>query len=500
VRPGSYDEADATALAELVRRGDTSPAELLNTAIERVEARNPAINAVIRPMFDEARRAIVAGLPDGPLRGVPFLLKDLLAHYAGVPTTCGSRLLERWVPTQDSEIVARYKRAGLVIFGKTNTPELGLLGVTEPKLHGATRNPWNTEHTPGGSSGGSAAAVAARMVPAAAAGDGGGSIRIPSSNCGLVGLRPTRGRVPLGPRVGALWSDLVVQHVVTRTVRDSALFLDVGAGPWAGAPHVAPAPERPFVEELGRAPGKLRIAICRETLLPGKLHADNLEAVDGAATLLAELGHEVGDAVPELDREALVRAYLAITSVGTAADVAEGERFAGRSASSDDLEPLTALAAVIGRKMSAATLVAHERAMAVAAWSLACFFERWDVLVTATTARPPAKIGEFDPPPVQQVLMRVVRAMPLRRALDQALEMMAADPQIRAYPNTQPFNMTGQPAISLPLHWTSGGLPVGVQLVARFGDEATLFRLASQLETAKPWAQRKPPLAARGSA
>lgn len=489
-----YDELDATALAQLVRGGEITPTELLHAAIERIEARNPRTNAVVRPMFDEARQAIARGLPDGPLRGVPMVLKDLMADYAGVPTSSGCRLLERFVPSEDAEIVTRWKRAGLVMVGKSNTPELGIIGVTEPALWGPTRNPWNTEHTTGGSSGGSGAAVASRMVPIGGAGDGGGSIRIPAACCGLVGLKPTRARTPNGPSFIGLWSNMVVQHVLARSMRDTALLLDVVHGPELGNPYCAPPPERPYVAELARSPGKLRIAFYTGTFFGRENHPDNVAAVERVATQLASLGHHVEENVPDIDRDGLKRAWMSLVAANVAQEIQWAERIAGRSAASDDLELLTRLTAALGRSLRGDVIMAHEQLMMAQGVVVARFFADYDVLLTSTLGRPPARIGEFALPPVQQLLSRIAIALPTRFTMKTTLDMMTDDPQLRAYPNTQLANLTGQPALSLPLATSDDGLPLGLQFMTRFGDEATLVRLGAQLEQAMPWAHRRPPL------
>ncbi|MBK8239510.1 MAG: amidase [Deltaproteobacteria bacterium] len=491
-----YDDLDACALAALVRRGEVSALELLAAARDRIEGRNRGLNAVVRTMFDEARSAIARGLPDGPLRGVPMLLKDLMADVAGIPTTSGSHLLARHVPDRDAEIVARWRRAGLVFVGKTNTPELGIIGVTEPVLHGASRNPWDRERTPGGSSGGSASAVAARMVPIAGAGDGGGSIRIPAACCGLVGLKPTRGRTPNGPGHTESWSGFTVQHVLTRSLRDSATMLDVASGNEAGALSQLPAPARPFVDELAREPGRLRIGVCAGTMLGGQLDPEHVAAVRRVADVCASLGHDVEEALPELDWAGLARAWLVIVAANVAAEVADAERRVGRPAGGD-IEPLTALIAMIGRSLPASEFVAAHRRCQHAAWTMAQFHQRHDLWLSSTLGHPPARIGAFAQPAVQRALIAVVRGLRSRTLAERALDMMAHDPMLAAYPNTQLANMTGQPAISLPLATTATGLPLGVQLVAPFGDEAVLLRIAAQLETVLPWATRRPALASR---
>jgi len=490
MRADEYIEHDATSLAALVRKREVTPAELVERALAQIETHNPRVNAVIRRMGEEARAAVVKGLPDGPLHGVPFLLKDLGAHYGGVPTTAGSRFFANHVPTADAEIVRRHRAAGLVIVGKTNTPELGLMGVTEPELHGPTRNPYDADRTPGGSSGGSGAAVAARMVPAAHAGDGGGSIRIPASACGLVGLKPSRGRTPCGPHPTGRWSGYVVQHVVTRSVRDSALLLDVTAGPEVGSAWYAPAPERPFVEEVGRDPGRLRIAFTTEPLLAGELHPECRAAVERTAERLAALGHDVEPARPQLEREALADAYLSTVAANVYADLTHAEHQLGRRLRPGDVELATWVMREIGRTLGAGRLMQLHTLQHETTYELARFHERYDLLLTATTGCPPARIGELLPTPLERVGLQVLRRLPLRSLLRQAL--VAARKQLEAYPSTQVLNITGQPAISLPVHRTAEGLPVGVQLCAKYGDEATLLRVAAQLEGELRWGEVRP--------
>jgi amidase len=491
VREDEYIEHDATALAALVAEGEVTPSELLDCAIARLEAVNPRINAVVRRMFEPARAAIEAGLHPGPFRGVPMLLKDLGAHYAGVPTTSSSRFLRSFVPDEDSEIVARYKRAGLLIFGKTNTPELGIMGITEPDLHGPTRNPWALDRSTGGSSGGSAAAVAARIAPVAHAGDGGGSIRIPASACGLVGLKPGHGRTPVGPDGDASWSGFVEQHVLSRTVRDSAALLDAIAAPEAGRPVQAPRPERPFAEEVGRDPGRLRIAFTTESLLTPGTHPDCITAVERTVTRLESLGHHVEEARPEFDRAVMTRAWLLHVAANVYAEVELAQARAKRAAAYGDFEPVTWLFHAIGRRVGAGELQILAAEITAARWALHRFLQRFDVLVTPTLARPPAEIGELAPKPAERALIRVLRRAPLRVLLDRALDEMAKG-MLSAMPNTQLFNMTGHPAVSLPLSWNDADLPIGVQIVGRLGGEGALIRLASQLELAMPWKDRRP--------
>ena len=463
---------DAVAQAELVRKGDVQPAELVEAAIAKIEKLNPDLNAVVTPMFETARELARGPLPDGPLKGVPFLLKDLLAEYAGAPMTEGSRYLKDYVSSHDSELVARYKRAGLVVVGKTNTPEFGLKPTTEPLLFGATRNPWNTDHTPGGSSGGSAAAVASGMVAAAHANDGGGSIRGPAAWCGLVGLKPTRGRNPLGPDYGDFVGGLVAEHVVTRSVRDSAAILDATAGPDAGAPYVTAPPARPFLDEVGVDPGQLKIAVSARSIHghdPDPVCAD---AVKDAAKLCASLGHEVVEDVPKVDGGSLTPLFGTLWAAFGAWTIRDWEARTGRTATPDQFEKHTWLMSETDQRLKASDLAMAIQNLQRVARKVAPFFDGYDVWLTPTMngAAPPLGFFEHD-----------------KAERSRARERMEA-----ASNYTSICNVTGQPAISLPLHETEDGLPVGVQLIGRFGDEAKLFRVAAQLEVAQPWADRWP--------
>lgn len=490
--PDEYAAFDATALAKLVAKREVSPRELVQCASTRIDADNPRLNAVVRRMFREAHRAVDAGLPQGPLRGVPMLIKDLLASYAGVPTSAGSRFFRNDTPDADSELVARYKRAGLVIVGKTNTPELGIMGVTEPELFGPTRNPYALDRTPGGSSGGSAAAVAARMVPVAQGGDGGGSIRIPASACGLFGLKPTRGRSPVGPTGASSWLGFTEQHVLTHSVRDSALLLDIIAAPEVGRPTRPLPPPRPYAEEVRHDPGKLRVAFTTEALLGDHTHPACVRAVERAADLLAGLGHAVEEARPPFDRAQMTEAYLLTVAAGVYASIEGGQRRLGVEASYDDFEPSTWLLHTIGARTSAGQLALLSDAMTRTCWDASRFADRYDVWLTPTMARPPAKIGEFLPKPAERLAISVLRRLPVKALLDRALHELARG-MLAAMPNTQLLNMTGHPAMSLPLSTDDDGVPIGVQVVGRLGDESTLLRLAAQVEAERPWADRRPP-------
>ncbi len=492
-----YGEFDALGLAELVRSGQVSPAELLDEALERTAAVNPQINAVIHLMEKRARDEVAAGLPDGPFRGVPFLVKDLMTAVAGEPMRRGSRLFKDYVPAEDEELTRRYRRAGLVIFGKTNTPELGFTNVTEPELFGPTRNPWNLERTSSGSSGGSAAAVAARIVPAANANDGGGSIRTPASNCALVGLKPSRGRNPTGPKAPEEWFGIIGEHVVTRTVRDSAAMLDATSGDYPQQLMKLPGPARPFLDETTREPGRLRIAFSFDPGLGKSLHPENRTALGATTACLAGLGHDLIEVKLPLPIESFIANYAALVSADAAADLRAARSLVGRDARRGDVELPTWMLAKFGEAQSAADLTE-------ALWSLQAFSRQWlawssafDVLLTPTVGVPPMLIGAYRLSAPRKRALRILAALPAQALLalrPRILEAFAA--VYEAAPYTMVANVTGQPSMSLPLHWTTDGLPMGMLFTARTGDEATLFRLAAQVEQAMPWKDRRAPHAA----
>ncbi len=493
-----YDRYDGLGLAELVRKGEVAPSDLCEEAIRRIEQVNPKVNAVITRMYDIARNAVQAGVPEGPFAGVPFLLKDIIDDYAGVPLTMGSRAFRNYVPAQDSEMVVRFKKSGVVILGKTNVPELGLLPVTEPELHGPTRNPWNTDHTPGGSSGGSAAAVASGMVPLAAGNDGGGSIRIPASCCGLFGLKPTRGRNPLGPNVGELWQGAVVSHVITRSVRDSAAMLDATQGPDAGAPYVIPRPERPYRQEIDRDPESLKIAFTSASPIGTPVHKECVKAVEEAARLLESLGHKVEEAQPEVDGKAVAMSYLTMCFGEAAAVFEDMKTVLGRKATPSDVETLTWTIGLLGRTLSAGDFAKAKREWGIAGRAMGRFHHKYDLFLTPTLAYPPVRIGELQAKPYERLAMKVVNALGLGVILKAAgLVDQMAEASLSKVPFTQLANLTGQPAMSVPLHWTPEGLPVGVHFMAPFGEEAMLFRLAAQLEKAQPWFDKHAPVWAK---
>lgn len=462
---------DGLAQAELVKKGEVTTGELLEAAIGRNEQLNPALNAVITPMYDEARNATV---PAGPFHGVPFLLKDLGAAYSGVRLTGGSTALRDYVPTADSELVKRFKQAGLVTFGKTNTPEFGLLPTTEPTLLGACHNPWDLTRTAGGSSGGAAAAVAAGIIPVAHASDGGGSIRIPASCCGLFGLKPTRARTPIGPTMGDVISGLSIHHCVSRSVRDSAALLDAIAGPMLGDPYCAPPQERLYLEEVGLPPRPLKIAF--STVAPNgvPIAPDCVAAVEDAAKLCADLGHHVEEAAPRVNAERFQQTFTAMWAAGCSWSIKGLEFLLEKPADPAEYEPLTWAFHVMGQQISSGDYLLAVQSVQIMARQIAHFFTEYDMWLTPTVAEPPPRLGEFSAP--DNVLHGFQRAM-------------------RFVPFTPIANGTGQPAMSVPLYWNEDNLPIGVHFFGRFGDEPTLFRLAAQLETARPWSHKRPPLA-----
>lgn len=480
-----YDQWDATQIAQLVRERQVSAEEILKAAIERVESRNPELNAVVHKLYDRARLKLPT-LPHGPLHGVPFLLKDLNVMVKGTPTTNSSSLNIDHCAVQSSLICNRYEAAGLQIIGRTNTPEFGMVGITEPELRGPCRNPWNTDHTPGGSSGGSAAAVASRMVPAAHGGDGGGSIRIPASHCGLFGLKPTRGRVSMAPFRGESWGGFVQEHALTRSVRDSALLLDLVDGPAPGDPYWAPPKECSWMESIKRPVAPLKIAFHKGALYGEKSDPECVKAVEDGAKLLQSLGHTVEEASPEFPKEEMIRAYFLTVACGIAVLVDETCRQAGVKPDPKYFEVPTWLLAQIGWKCSGADLVAHQMIMQQTGRKMATFFQRYDLFMTSTVATPPVRIGALSPTPFESLQLALLRKLKLASLLDKALDSLGTK-ALALTPNTQLFNQTGNPAMSVPLSWSRAGLPIGVQFAAPFGDEATLFQLAFQLEQSTQW-------------
>jgi amidase len=469
-----YGDYDGVGLADLVRKKQLSAGELLDEAITRTAKVDPQINAVVVKHYDFAQRQIDRGLPDGPLAGVPFLLKDL-EFLEGTRTTSGAEVYKDAVAAHTGTLVQRFLDAGVTIFGKSSTPEFGLMPTTESRLFGPTRNPWNLAHSSGGSSGGAGAAVAARIVPVAHASDGGGSIRIPASASGVFGLKPTRARNPLGPERGEGWSGFSCGHVLSISVRDSAVMLDAVHGPEPSSPYVAPSPQRPFAEEVGRDPGRLRIAFTDKSPYGDAIDPEIAAAVREVAILLAGLGHHVEERAPVLAADpAVVMATIVSANTGLAVRLAE-QQF-GRVMTESDFERLTLATARNAQKATATDYVAAQLGAFRISRGLATFFETLDVFLCPTLCSPPLRIGELD---------------------SMSEDLSHIPPILRRYmPATSMFNMSGQPAMSVPLAWNAAGLPIGMMFAARFGDEATLFRLAAQLEQTRPWKQKLPPVCA----
>lgn len=467
-----YAKADAVALAALIRSRQVAPLEVLNAAIARAEAVDPAINAVVQKYFDAARSAARGELPDGPLRGVPMLLKDLGLACKGTPTTNGSRFFRDAVMDYDSTLVQRYRAAGLVIFGKTASPEFGATATTESKLWGATRNPWNLELSSGGSSGGAAAAVAAGILPAAQASDGGGSIRIPASHCGLFGLKPSRGRTPAGPHNIESWMGLSVAHAITRSVRDSALLLDVSAGPEAGS-RIVPAAPPSFLAALATPPAPLRIALLETNPFGLPVHADCRNATLRAAALCEQLGHRIEPVRPTWPIAELMGAMGILSGTGNLVAIRDRERVLGRAATPDDLEPIVWQSFQAAQKYSAEQIYRARAAADRGGRVFDEFFAQYDVVLSPVTAAPPPPIGAL--------------------ALDQPYASYEQNAMIASC-YTALFNLTGLPAMSVPLFWNAQDVPIGSMFAGRFGDEVTLLRLAAQLEQVAPWQDRRPVL------
>ncbi len=488
-----YSQYDGLGLAELVRAKKVSTAELVEEAIRRIEVHNPALNAVIYKMYDSAMETAKKPILDGPFTGVPFLIKDLMATIQGVPTSSGNRLWRDIPAKQDTELARRWKQAGVIILGKTNTPEFGLTPYTEPETFGAARNPWDTSRTPGGSSGGSGAAVAARIVPLASGGDGGGSIRIPASACGLFGLKPTRGRTPTGPIIGESWHGFAIEHVLTRSVRDSAAMLDATAGADIGAPYYAPPQERPFLREVTAKPGKLRIAFTGRPMLGVNVHADVLKGLAETVSLLQDLGHELVEDAPLVDGQAFSLAFVTILAAELRADIKEAARAAGKRLSVKDFDPASFGLGMLGKALSAEEYASAARYLQMAARDIARFFVGYDMLLTPTLSQPPVPIGSLQPSAGEKALIRQIGRLDAGGLLKlMGIIKPLAAKTFEFIPWTPVFNVSGQPAMSVPLHWNAEGLPIGMHFVGRFGDEASLFRLAGQLEGARPWANRIP--------
>jgi amidase/6-aminohexanoate-cyclic-dimer hydrolase len=473
-----YETYDAVGLAELVERREVMPGELLDEALARVAALNPQLNAVTVLAESVARRLIEEGLPEGPLRGVPFLLKDLGAEAIDFPCNNGSKLFAGTRYAKDSSIYARLRAAGLVTFGRTASPEGGIGPVTEAAVYGGpTRNPWNLDHTPGGSSGGAGAAVAAGFIPAAHGSDGGGSVRIPASSCGLFGFKATRARTPDGPYVGEGWAGMAIDGFLTRSVRDTAVLLDATQGPDLGAPYVAPPLEGTFRAAMDRHDRRLRIAFATTSLTGAPVHPECRAAVEDAAKLLADLGHFVEEALPEADTSGMMAAWTKIVACGSALVVETAVRKRGRPLEPGEVEGIARGAMAYARTVSGADYLEAVNKMHAYGREMAAFFQRYDIFLTPTLAEPPAQIGRF------------------AHGTEDYVDYRMGPGRVFAYsPFTAAFNASGQPAASLPLHWTADGLPVGIHLAAPFGEDEKLMGLCARLEEARPWFDRRPPL------
>ena len=487
-----YGKYDGLGLAELIRKKKVSPGELVEEAISRIETHNPKINAVVHKLYERARTAAKGKLPDGPFQGVPFLIKDLHATLEGLPTSHGTKLWKNVPAKITTEIVKRWEASGAIVVGRTNTPEFGLLPYTESDTLGPALNPWDTTRSPGGSSGGSGAAVAARMVPLASGGDGGGSIRIPSSACGIFGLKPTRGRTPTGPVIGESWSGFDIDHVLTRSVRDSAAMLDATQGADVGAPYIIPE-AGPFLKEVGRKPGKLKIAFSTKPMLGKSVHADCIKGVEETVALLKDLGHEVVEDAPVVNGEEFSYRFLTILAGQIRADIEEAAEAAGKKVSMDDFDITTFGTGLFGTILKASDYARAMRYLQSVSREIGRFFEGYDALLTPVLSQPPGKIGALKPSASEQSQIKLIA----RTGATWILEAMNVIRPLAAQtyefiPWTPVFNVTGQPAMSVPLHWNEAGLPIGMHFISKWGDEATLFRLAGQLEKAKPWFDKAP--------
>jgi len=468
-----YRRHDAISLAALIAKREVSAEEVLETAIARAEQVNPAINAIVHKQYEQARKAVAAELPEGPLKGVPYLIKDLGFFETGEPATFGSSLFKDFVADHQTAYVTRCKKAGLVFMGRSSSPEFGLNPNTEPRLYGSCHNPWNLEYSPGGSSGGSAAAVAAGILPVSHATDGGGSIRIPAAQCGLFGLKPSRGRMSMAPDAGEGWGGLSTGHVVSRSVRDSALMLDCTAGPEPGDPYAAPMHEGSFLEAIARQPRKLRIALMLKDHRGAKLHPECLAAVQNAAKLCANLGHIVEEADPGLDMVALRPMNARISAANTARSCNTRWKALGREPNTEDVEAVTWAVYERGMRVSGVEYIEAIAAVHAAGRKMGTFLTSYDVILSTTLAGPPPKLGYFD----------------------QNGDVQTFAERVTEYLSVTPLhNATGTPAMSVPLHWTADGLPVGVHFAGRYGEEATLLALAAELETVQPWFDRVPAL------
>lgn len=485
-----YETYDGLGLAHLVQQNIISPTELLEAAIERIELFNPKINAVIYKMYDQARAAIKTGLPRGLFYGVPILLKDL-TEYAGTPMQMGSRFTKGFMSTQDSEVVARLKQSGVSILGKTNLPELGLGDTTEPVAFGPTRNPWDLTRSSAGSSGGSAAAVAARMVPIAHAGDGGGSIRLPAAYCGIFGLKPTRGRTPIGPVMLRVWQGMCVEHVLTRSVRDSAAMLDVLAGPELGSPISQPKPVSSYLRQLEQPLTSLRIGLIHTPFFPAAIDPEYHAAVKTVAKYCQVLGHEVREVELKINSEEVAAAFFIVMAAEIAMIVKKISEKWARTPAADELEEKTKVIAHAGTQFSAADLAWAIQIIDMTGRQFAEFYQNIDMLLMPTTPIPAQLIGAQTSDRWEQFLLKILSHFPYLSPMRKAI-LQESLKKFSFISFTALFNITGQPAMSVPLCWDKNGLPIGVQFAGRFGEDGVLLQLARQLEQAYPWEEKRP--------
>ncbi len=468
-----YSNYDGLGLAELVKKKKVKASELVEAAIERIERHNPRLNAVIFRDYEGARVRAKSKL-SGPFAGVPMLLKDILGFKKGWPNRDGSRFVPSTPHHYDSTLVARFEAAGMIALGRTNVPEFGSVPLTECKLYGPAHNPWHLEHSTGGSSGGSAAAVAAGIVPFAHANDGGGSIRVPASACGLVGLKPTRGRNPLGPAIGDIMGGLVAEHVVSRTVRDTAAVLDATAGPEPGDPYAAPPSPGPYLKAIAKKPKKLSIAFATKSFRGSAFDPEVEKATEETAKLCKKLGHAVEEGMPEIPTDLLIGSFMQIWAAGLASLVDFYSGAIGKQPQAGDFEGLNFALYQVGKTITASKYQAAWASLQSAARTVGRWHERYDVWLTPVLSRTPIKLGTVNM---------------------EATDIMAGYAPIIDYiPFTALQNATGQPAISLPLHWSASGLPIGVQFVGRLGEEHLLLQLAAQIEKAQPWIKKRPPV------
>ncbi|WP_409275169.1 amidase family protein [Neobacillus sp. SCS-31] len=488
-----YKDYDGLGLAELVKKKEIHPRELVEEAIKKIEMLNPSLNAVINKMYEKGRLAAEETSDDGAFAGVPMLMKDITQEIEGEPLTSGSRSLQTYRAKRDSNFVRKVRETGAIFLGQTNVPEFALMGITEPVHYGPTRNPWNDDHTPGGSSGGSAAAVASGMVPIAGANDGGGSIRIPASYCGLFGMKPTRGRTPVGPSFGRHWQGASVDHILSKSVRDSAAMLDELAVNEKGAAFLAPPNNGSYLEEVGISLEKgRRFAFSVSSPIGTEVDSECKEAVYKTAKLLEGMGHHVDEVHAPVNGKKIANSYLILYFGEIAATLASLEDTLGRRTRFRDVEPTTWLLGLLGKATTAEDFVLGLREWDRAAYQMEEFHETYDFYITPTTAFPPAKIGELEPGPAERMAIQIVGRSGMGGVLKKiGIVDQLAEKSLMRTPFTQLANLTGQPAMSVPMHMTKNGLPCGVQFMAAKGKEDTLFRLAGQLEQTSQWISLK---------